>query len=179
MCLLCCAPSPLLSSGPQVHASYPRVAPKPSLPCVATGGPRHGDAAQGSPAVMRKTVPVQSSRPPPTASAQQGERRLSRGSCVVFCRLRWTNVLAGPPAADAGFYPSAPAPPEQMAPAAGRDERRQPAAFGAPPARQQPPPPEEEEGANDYDSDEASEDNFNVCALSFQIWGPGRAQKRS
>ncbi|XP_029685001.1 rabphilin-3A-like [Takifugu rubripes] len=116
--------------GPPAHAGYPRVAPKPSLPSMATGGARHGDAGQGSPVVMKKTVPVQSSRPPPTASATAAQQ-------------------------DAGLY-SAAAPPEQMAPAAVRDERRQPAAFSAPPARQQPPPAEEEEGANDYDSDEAT-----------------------
>lgn len=90
------------------------------------------------------------------------------GTLVVWSSL---NVFAGPLAADAGLY-SAAAPPEQMAPAAARDERRQPAAFSAPPARQQPPAPEEEEGANDYDSDEASED---ISALSFPPVQPGSA----
>lgn len=84
----------LSSTGPAAHAGYPRVAPKPSLPCMATGGARHGE---GSPVVMKKMVHVQSSRPPPTASAtaaQQGEhsrartsrrRTWSHFSCVVFC----------------------------------------------------------------------------------------------
>lgn len=63
LCLLCS----LLSTRPQAQAGYPRVAPKPSLPCMATGGACHEDGGQGSP-VMMKTVPVQSSRPH-TASA--------------------------------------------------------------------------------------------------------------
>ncbi|KAM3868450.1 rabphilin-3A-like [Diretmus argenteus] len=111
--------------------SYPPVAPKPAAGHMAAGGagPGYSDGAgQGSPVVMKKAVPVQSSRPQPAAVAQQG-----------------------PVAADGGAYSSGAIPPEQRAPPAVREERRQP-----PPTRQQPPPAEEEEETNDYDSDEAT-----------------------
>ncbi|XP_033973453.1 rabphilin-3A-like isoform X2 [Trematomus bernacchii] len=120
----------------QGRAGYPPVAPKPSVARMATGGAGPEEAGQGSPVVMRKAVPVHSSRPQPAASA--------------------TMAPQGPVAGDAGAYSSAAAPPEQRAPPAAREERRQPAAYSAPPARQQPPPADEEEDANDYDSDEAT-----------------------
>ncbi|KAK5871152.1 hypothetical protein PBY51_004047 [Eleginops maclovinus] len=118
---------------PQGRAGYPPVAPKPSVARKATGGAGTEEAGQGSPVVMKRAVPVNSSRPQPAASATMG-----------------------PLAGDAGAYSSAAAPPEQRAPPAAREERRQPAAYSAPHARQQPPPAEEEEEANDYDSDEAT-----------------------
>ncbi|XP_054867612.1 rabphilin-3A-like isoform X3 [Amphiprion ocellaris] len=120
---------------PQGRAGYPPVAPKPVLR-MATGGAGSEEAGQGSPVVMKKMVPVQSSRPQPAASAAVTQQ--------------------GPVAGDAGAYSSVAAPPEQRAPPAVREDRRQPAAYSTPPARQQPPPAEEEEEANDYDSDEAT-----------------------
>ncbi|XP_070689967.1 rabphilin-3A-like [Pempheris klunzingeri] len=114
---------------PQGRAGYPPVAPKPSAVRMATAGPE--EAGQGSPVVMKKMVPVQSSRPQPAPSAS----------------------MAGQ--GNGGAYSSGAAPPEQRPPSAVREDRRQPAAYSAPPARQQPPPAEEEE-ANDYDSDEAT-----------------------
>ncbi|XP_076010386.1 rabphilin-3A-like [Genypterus blacodes] len=119
---------------PQGRAGYPPVAPKPSAVFMATGGAGPGyaeEAGQGSPVMMKRVLPVQSSRPQP-ASASMGQQ--------------------GPVGADGGAYP----PPEQRVPPAVREERRQPASYGVPPARQQPPPAEEDEEANDYDSDEAT-----------------------
>ncbi|KAM4617113.1 rabphilin-3A-like [Polymixia lowei] len=124
---------------PQGRASYPPVAPKPSEGRMATGGAGPGyaeGAAQGSPAVMKKAVPVQSSRPQPATSATMGQQ--------------------GPMVANGGSYSVNAVPSEQRAPPAVREEKRQPAAYSAPPARQQPPPAEDEEEANDYDSDEAT-----------------------
>ncbi|XP_037634622.1 rabphilin-3A-like isoform X2 [Sebastes umbrosus] len=121
---------------PQGRGGYPPVAPKPSVGRMAAGGAGPEEAGQGSPVVMKKMVPVQSSRPQPAASAPMAQQ--------------------GPVAGDGGVYSSGAVPPEQRAPPAAREERRQPAAYGAPPARQQPPPAEEEEEANDYDSDEAT-----------------------
>ncbi|XP_019949634.1 rabphilin-3A isoform X2 [Paralichthys olivaceus] len=120
----------------QGRAGYPPVAPKPSVGHMATGGAGPQEAGQGGPVVMKKMVPVQSSRPQPAstlAMAQQGQ-------------------VAG----DGGAFSSAAAPPEQRAPPAVREERRQPATYGSAPVRQQAPPAEEEEEANDYDSDEAT-----------------------
>ncbi|AWP06802.1 putative rabphilin-3A-like [Scophthalmus maximus] len=114
----------------QGRAGYPPVAPKPSVH-MATGGAGPQEAGQGSPVVMKKMVPVQSSRPQPVA--QQG-----------------------PVAGDGGAFSTHAAPPDQRAPPAAREERRQPAAYGSAAVRQQPPPAEEEEEANDYDSDEAT-----------------------
>ncbi|XP_072244358.1 rabphilin-3A-like [Leuresthes tenuis] len=114
----------------QGRGAYPPVAPKPVIR-MAAGGAGPEEAGQGSPVVMKKMVPVQSSRPQPAAStamAQHGD----------------------------GAYSSGAAPPEQKAPPAVREERRQPVAYNTPPPRQQPPPAEEEEEANDYDSDEAT-----------------------
>eukprot|EP00064_Thunnus_orientalis_P006737 superscaffoldBa00000715_g6755 len=113
---------------PQDRAGYPPVAPKPSAVRMATGGAGPEEAGQGSPVVMKKMVPVQSSRPQP----------------------------AGSVAGDGGAYSSGAVPPEQRAPSAVREDRRQPAAYSAPLARQQPPPAAEEEEVNDYDSDEAT-----------------------
>ncbi|XP_068560035.1 rabphilin-3A-like [Cebidichthys violaceus] len=121
---------------PQGRAGYPPVAPKPSVVRMATGGAGPEEAGQGSPVVMKKMVPVQSSRPQPAGSATMAQQ--------------------GPVAGDGGAYSSGAVPPEERAPPAVREDRRQPAAYGAPPARQQPPPAEEEEEANDYDSDEAT-----------------------
>ncbi|XP_058492508.1 rabphilin-3A-like [Solea solea] len=115
---------------PQGRAGYPPVAPKPAAAQMATGG---AGPQEGSPVVMKKMVPVQSSRPQSAASvtvAQQGS-------------------VAG----DGGAFSSGA---EQRAPPAVREERRQPASYGSVPARQQPPPADEEEEANDYDSDEAT-----------------------
>ncbi|XP_049907980.1 rabphilin-3A-like isoform X2 [Epinephelus moara] len=121
---------------PQGRAGYPPVAPKPSVARMATGGVGPEEAGQDSPVVMKKMVPVQSSRPQPAASATMAQQ--------------------GSAAGDGGAYSSGVAPPEQRAPPAAREDRRQPAAYSAPPARQQPPRAEEEEEANDYDSDEAT-----------------------
>lgn len=70
-----------LFSGPEPRgrAGYPPVAPKPSVVRMATGGAGPEEAGQGSPVVMKKMVPVQSSRMQSAASAtmaQQGERQL-------------------------------------------------------------------------------------------------------
>ncbi|XP_069555851.1 rabphilin-3A-like isoform X1 [Brachyistius frenatus] len=117
----------------QARAGYPPVAPKP-VARMATGGAGPEEAGQGSPAVMKKMVPVQSSRPAASATVAQ----------------------QGPAAGDTAAYSSGTVPPEQRASPAVREDRRQPAACSAPPARQQPPPAEDEEEANDYDSDEAT-----------------------
>lgn len=61
----------------QTRAGYPPVAPKPTVARMATGGAGPDDVGQGSPTVMKKMVPVQSSRPQPSAAAsltQQGEK---------------------------------------------------------------------------------------------------------
>lgn len=72
------SPCLFLAPEPQARAGYPPVAPKPSVGRMATGGVGPEEAGQGSPVVMKKMVPVQSSRPQPAASttlAQQGEGR--------------------------------------------------------------------------------------------------------
>ncbi|XP_063346431.1 rabphilin-3A-like isoform X2 [Pelmatolapia mariae] len=120
---------------PQGRPGYPPVAPKPVMR-MASGGAGPEEAGQGSPVVMKKMVPVQSTRPQPCASTNMTQQ----GSMV----------------GDGGAYSSGAVPPEQRAPPAVREDRRQPTAYGAPPARQQPPPAEEEEEVNDYDSDEAT-----------------------
>ncbi|XP_072288911.1 rabphilin-3A-like [Eucyclogobius newberryi] len=112
------------------RASYPPVAPKPSVARMTTGGAGAEEAGQSSPVVMKKMVSVHSSRQQPGASAATAQQ--------------------GSVAGEAGLYSS-----EQRAPPAAQEDRRQPAAYSAPPVRQQPPPEEEEE-ANDYDSDEAT-----------------------
>lgn len=121
---------PPAGRAPQTRVGYPPVAPKPSMVRMATGGAGAEEAGQSSPVVMKKMVPVHSSRPQPASSAAP--------------------VQQGSVAGEAGLYSS-----EQRAPPAAREERRQPASYSAPPVRQQPPPEEEEE-ANDYDSDEAT-----------------------
>ncbi|XP_054906600.1 rabphilin-3A-like isoform X1 [Poeciliopsis prolifica] len=114
----------------QARAGYPPVAPKPAMR-MAAGGTGPEEAGQGSPVVMKKMVPVHSSRAQPAASAAMSQQ--------------------GPVAGDVGAYAS-----EQRAPPAVREDRRQPAAYSAAPPRQQPPPADDEEEANDYDSDEAT-----------------------
>ncbi|XP_029366892.1 rabphilin-3A-like [Echeneis naucrates] len=118
---------------PQGRAGYPPVAPKPTSVCMATGGAGPQEAGQGSPAVMKKMVPVQSSRLQPAGTMSVSQH--------------------GP---NGGTYSSGAVPSEQRVPPAVREDRRQPTAHGALPVRQQPPPAEEEEEANDYDSDEAT-----------------------
>lgn len=120
---------------PQGRPAYPPVAPKPVMR-MASGGAGPEEAGQGSPVVMKKMVPVQSTRPQPCASTNVTQQ----GSMV----------------GDGGAYSSGAVPPEQRAPPAVREDRRQPTAYGALPARQQPPPADEEEEVNDYDSDEAT-----------------------
>ncbi|XP_015233511.1 PREDICTED: rabphilin-3A [Cyprinodon variegatus] len=119
------------SSGAQTQArsAYPPVAPKPAMR-MAAGGVGPEEAGQGSPVVMKKMVPVQSSRAQPV-SANMSQQ--------------------GPMAGDVGAYAS-----EQRGAPAVREERRQPAPYSAPPPRHQPPPADEEEETNDYDSDEAN-----------------------
>ncbi|KAF3695986.1 Rabphilin-3A Exophilin-1 [Channa argus] len=123
-------------SEPRSRAGYPPVAPKPSVVRMASAGESPGEVGQGSPVVMKKMVPVQSSRPQSAASATMSQQ--------------------GPMAGDGGTYSSGAVPVEQRAPPAVREDRRQLAAYGALPVRQQPPPAEEEEEVNDYDSDEAT-----------------------
>lgn len=120
---------------PQGRPGYPPVAPKPVMR-MASGGAGPEEAGQGSPVVVKKMVPVQSTRSQPCASTNVTQQ----GSMV----------------GDGGAYSSGAVPPEQRAPPAVREDRRQPTAYGAPPARQQPPPADEEEEVNDYDSDEAT-----------------------
>uniref|UniRef100_A0AAQ5YVU4 Rabphilin 3A homolog (mouse), b n=1 Tax=Amphiprion ocellaris TaxID=80972 RepID=A0AAQ5YVU4_AMPOC len=80
-------PPGIYTSKPQGRAGYPPVAPKPVLR-MATGGAGSEEAGQGSPVVMKKMVPVQSSRPQPAASAavtQQGEKQLGHNAiCPSF-----------------------------------------------------------------------------------------------
>uniref|UniRef100_A0A1A8BN64 Rabphilin 3A homolog n=1 Tax=Nothobranchius kadleci TaxID=1051664 RepID=A0A1A8BN64_NOTKA len=120
---------------PQGRVGYPPVAPKPVVR-MATGGAGPEEAGQGSAVVMKKMVPVQSSRPQPAASAAMAQQ--------------------GPVGGDKGAYASGAAPPEQRAPPAVKEDRRQHAPYSVPPPRQQPPPAEDEDEANDYDSDEAT-----------------------
>uniref|UniRef100_A0A3P8SZH6 Rabphilin 3A n=1 Tax=Amphiprion percula TaxID=161767 RepID=A0A3P8SZH6_AMPPE len=122
-------------SGAWFFKGFPKHFLPSPMPLSKPNGAGPEEAGQGSPVVMKKMVPVQSSRPQPAASAA---------------------VTQQPVAGDGGAYSSAAAPPEQRAPPAVREDRRQPAAYSTPPARQQPPPAEEEEEANDYDSDEAT-----------------------
>lgn len=65
----------------QGRAGYPPVAPKPSVH-MATGGAGPQEAGQGSPVVMKKMVPVQSSRPQPVA--QQGEAQMGHHPLLVY-----------------------------------------------------------------------------------------------
>ncbi|XP_061624553.1 rabphilin-3A-like isoform X2 [Phyllopteryx taeniolatus] len=118
------------------RAGYPPVAPKPSVVRTATGSAGPEEAEQGSPVVMKRTVPVQSSRPQPVVTPSMAPQ--------------------GQVGRDGGAYTSGAIPSEQRAPPAIREDRRQPAASSAPPARHQPPPAGDEEEANDYDSDEAT-----------------------
>lgn len=63
---------------PQGRPGYPPVAPKPVMR-MASGGAGPEEAGQGSPVVMKKMVPVQSTRPQPCASTnvtQHGEKQL-------------------------------------------------------------------------------------------------------
>ncbi|KAJ8415519.1 hypothetical protein AAFF_G00424990 [Aldrovandia affinis] len=126
------------------RSGRPPVAPKPSEVRAGMraghGGPHHGEVAgdaQPSPVVVKKAVPLQSSRPPTAAApvapvAQQAA-----------------------PEVDSGY--SAMAQREERAPPPVREERRQPAAYNTPAGRHQPPAAEEdEEEANSYDSDEAT-----------------------
>ncbi|KAM9810232.1 LOW QUALITY PROTEIN: rabphilin-3A-like [Neosynchiropus ocellatus] len=134
-------------AGPQSRAGYPPVAPKPSMVRMASGGAGPEEAGQGSPVVMKKMVPVHSSRLPPTGGsmAQQGEA-YHTPKCDGDEEVP---VVAGLGAGDGASYASAA---EQRAPPA---DRRQ-TAYSAPAARQPPPPAEEDDDANDYDSDEAT-----------------------
>ncbi|XP_037113627.1 rabphilin-3A-like [Syngnathus acus] len=118
------------------RAGYPPVAPKPSVVRMATGSAGPEEAEQGSPVVMKRMVPVQSSRPQPVVTPSVAPQ--------------------GQVGREGGAYSSGAVPSEQRAPPAVREDRRQPAAYTAPPARHQPPPAAEEEEANDYDSDEAT-----------------------
>ncbi|XP_041855476.1 rabphilin-3A-like isoform X2 [Melanotaenia boesemani] len=133
-----------LGAEPQSRAGYPPVAPKPVMH-MATGGAGPEEVGHASPVVMKKIVPVQSSRPQSAASA--------------------TIAQQGPAAGDGGAYSSSSAPSEQRAPPAVREDRR-PAAYNNPPPRHQPPPAEEEEEANDYDSDEAT----TLGSLEFSLF---------
>ncbi|XP_049618207.1 rabphilin-3A isoform X1 [Syngnathus scovelli] len=118
------------------RTGYPPVAPKPSVVRMATGSAGPEEAEQGSPVVMKRMVPVQSSRPQPVVTPSVAPQ--------------------GQVGREGGAYSSGAVPSEQRAPPAVREDRRQPAAYTAPPARHQPPPAAEEEEANDYDSDEAT-----------------------
>lgn len=67
----------LLGAQMQARAGYPPVAPKPAMR-MGAGGVGPEEAGQGSPVVMKKMVPVHSSRAQPAASAamsQQGEEQ--------------------------------------------------------------------------------------------------------
>ncbi|KAM6954430.1 rabphilin-3A-like [Aplochiton taeniatus] len=92
------------------RAGRPPVAPKPTeLRAAAGGAPGYSEGgALASPEVMKKTVPVQSSRPLPAGAAQEAEA-----------------------------YSSSAAPAEQRAPPAVREERRQPAQQAAPPPQEE------------------------------------------
>ncbi|XP_061673580.1 rabphilin-3A-like isoform X2 [Syngnathoides biaculeatus] len=115
------------------RAGYPPVAPKPTAVRMATGSADPEEAEQGSPVVMKRMVPVQSSRPPHAATPS-----------------------TAPQGREGGAYSSGAIPSEQRVPPAVREDRRQPAAYGAPPGRNQPLPAAHQEEADDYDSDEAT-----------------------
>lgn len=76
----------ILAAESQGRAGYPPVAPKPSVR-MATGGAGPEELGQGSPVVMKKMVPVQSSRQPP--SAQQGETSLETVLSSCCKKLTW------------------------------------------------------------------------------------------
>jgi hypothetical protein len=68
-------------AGPEAQgrAGKPPVAHKPREVRIAAGGASSGyteGGAQNSPVVLQKAVTVQSSRPPPAASAKQGREKL-------------------------------------------------------------------------------------------------------
>ncbi|XP_061071823.1 rabphilin-3A-like [Conger conger] len=123
-------------ASPPGRGARPPVAPKPSVgrvgPCGAETGPGE---AQDSPVVLKRAVPVHSSRPPPATAAPGAQQ-------------------APPPEAESSYFTTAQR--EERAPPAAWEETRQPAASTPPPARQPQPPAEEDEEANSYDSDEAT-----------------------
>lgn len=91
-----CYPCLFLVPEPQGRAGYPPVAPKPSFTHMATGGAGPEEAGQGSPVVMKKMVPVQSSRSSPAASAtlaQQGERQLGLHPYLTKYRIHIGIIL--------------------------------------------------------------------------------------
>ncbi|XP_020344359.1 rabphilin-3A-like [Oncorhynchus kisutch] len=129
----------------QGRAGKPPVAHKPTEVRIAAGGASPGyteGGAQNSPVVLQKAVTVQSSRPPPAASAKQAPLEM-----------------------EGGGYSTITAPAEDRVTPAMREEKRQPVSYNPPPARQQAPPSEEEEDANSCDSDEAT----TLGALEFSL----------
>ncbi|XP_035247958.1 rabphilin-3A-like isoform X1 [Anguilla anguilla] len=125
------------------RGARPPVAPKPSVGRVGPGGAETGDSylreggseGQDSPVVLKRAVPVHSSRPPPASATPMAQQ-------------------AAPPETESSY--SATGQREERAPPAAWEEKRQPVASNPPPPRQPQPPPEEDEEANSYDSDEAT-----------------------
>ncbi|XP_036382625.1 rabphilin-3A-like isoform X1 [Megalops cyprinoides] len=120
----------------------PPVAPKPSEVRMGHTGSHYGEGegdAQGGSVVMKRAVPLQSSRPPTAATVATAAPTAKQAA----------------PEVDSS-YSTMPQREERVPPPV-REERRQPAAYNPPPTRHQAPPPEEdEEDANSYDSDEAT-----------------------
>ncbi|XP_051924704.1 rabphilin-3A-like isoform X2 [Hippocampus zosterae] len=79
------------------RAGYPPVAPKPSVVRMATGSAGPEEAEQGSPVVMKRMVPVQSSRPLPVVTPSMAPQEQRAPSAVREDR-RQPAAYSAPPA---------------------------------------------------------------------------------
>ena len=88
-CVCVCVHVCVAGPEPQSRAGYPPVAVKPAQVSVAPGGAGAAEGgAQSSPAVLKKTMPVQSSRPQAaTPAAQNGEATPETGFAALAERL--------------------------------------------------------------------------------------------
>ncbi|XP_018604004.2 rabphilin-3A isoform X2 [Scleropages formosus] len=133
------AEQPSEAAGPRSQGVRPSVAPKPTEVHAMSGGgsscPEEANEVQPS-SVVKRSDPVQSSRPPPVAAAP---------------------VTHQAPSSEVDSNYFTPAQREERAPPAVLEERKQPISYNPQPARHQPlPPDKEEEENNSYDSDEAT-----------------------
>ncbi|XP_019740790.1 rabphilin-3A isoform X2 [Hippocampus comes] len=79
------------------RAGYPPVAPKPSVVRMATGSAGPEDAEHGSPVVMKRMVPVQSSRPQPVVTPSMAPQEQRAPSAIREDR-RQPAAYSAPPA---------------------------------------------------------------------------------
>uniref|UniRef100_A0A3Q2YHW7 Rabphilin 3A n=1 Tax=Hippocampus comes TaxID=109280 RepID=A0A3Q2YHW7_HIPCM len=92
------APMPLSKTKDQLkgRAGYPPVAPKPSVVRMATGSAGPEDAEHGSPVVMKRMVPVQSSRPQPVVTPSMAPQQ--RAPSAIREDRRQPAAYSAPPA---------------------------------------------------------------------------------